>query len=57
MEKTGHEAKAASVLWILDLLIFAMLAAGTLAGYSIIVICAFIVLAILQNFWRPILIS
>ena len=57
MKKAGHETRAASTLWILDLLVFVILAAGILLEYSFMVIGAFILLAILQNFWRPILIS
>ena len=55
--KFGGEIKASRTLWIFDLLAFTMLAAGILAGYLPVVILAFILLAILQNFWRPILIS
>ncbi len=57
VKKTGNESRAAHRLWIFDLLVFIMLFAGILAGYSWVVIGAFILLAVLQNFWRPILIS
>lgn len=57
VEKFGGEIKASRSLWVFDLLAFAVLAGGILAGYLPVVILAFILLAILQNFWRPILIS
>ena len=53
----GGEINASHSLWIFDLLAFIMLAIGILFGYLPVVILAFILLAILQNFWRPILIS
>lgn len=57
LKKIGNEIKAARSLWIFDLLVFTILAGGILAGYPPVVIGAFILLAVLQNFWRPILIS
>ncbi len=57
VKKTGHESKAASALWILYLLVFTVLAAGILVRYPLMIIVAFVLLAVLQNFWRPILVS
>lgn len=55
--KSGGEIKASRSLWIYYLLTFTLLALGILFGQVSVVILAFILLAILQNFWRPILIS
>jgi MFS family permease len=56
-KRFGGEDRAARLLWAIDLVIFAAMAAGILAGASSIVIVAFVLLAIFQNFWRPILVS
>jgi len=53
----GGEDRSARVLWRVDLLIFAVMAAGILAGLSAPVIVAFVLMAVFQNFWRPILVS
>ncbi len=53
----GNEDKAARKLWVIDLLVFAMLGIGLWLGAWYAMIGAFVLLAILQNFWRPILIS
>ncbi len=53
----GGEDRAARLLWVVDLAIFAMMAGGILTGVLPIVILAFVLLAIFQNFWRPILVS
>jgi MFS family permease len=53
----GGEDRAARLLWVVDLAIFAMMAGGILTGILPIVILAFVLLAIFQNFWRPILVS
>ena len=54
---TGNEDKAARELWVIYLLVFAMLGIGFWLGLWYAVIGVFILLSILQNFWRPILIS
>ncbi|MFP4105417.1 MAG: MFS transporter [Phycisphaerae bacterium] len=54
---TGSEPKAAKLLWVLDFVTFGLLTAGVLLNWSAVVIAAFVVLAILQNFWRPVLVS
>ena len=53
----GGEDRAARLLWMTDLLIFAMMAAAILGRFSPLVIVAFVLLAVFQNFWRPILVS
>jgi MFS family permease len=56
-QSMGSEEIAGRRLWFLNMIIFIMLAAGIVFKLSIIAISAFIFLAIVQNFWRPILIS
>jgi hypothetical protein len=53
----GGEAPAARRLWWIDLGIFASLTAAVLAGLAPLAVAAFVALAIVQNFWRPILVS
>jgi MFS family permease len=53
----GGEERAAHLLWWLDLLVFAGMAGGIVMGLSPVVIAAFVLLAVLQNFWRPILVG
>lgn len=53
----GGEQRSARLLWWLDLAVFALMAAGLLAGLWPLVIAAFVLLAVLQNLWRPILIG
>jgi len=53
----GGEQKASRVLWLLNMLTFVCLGTGIYYQVNSIVIAAFIIIAILQNFWRPILIS
>lgn len=55
--KAGSEQAGARRLWGLDLVIFAAMAAGLAAGVSAAAVTAFVALSIIQNFWRPILIS
>jgi len=53
----GGEQRSARLLWWMDLGVFGLMAAGILAGLWPLVIAAFVLLAVLQNFWRPILIG
>jgi len=53
----GGEDRSARLLWVMDLVVFAMLAGGILARFTPLTITAFILLAVFQNFWRPILVS
>jgi len=55
--KAGSEEKGARWLWVMDFAAFGVLTAGVLAGYPEVAIVAFIALAVIQNFWRPMLIS
>ena len=53
----GGEKKAAMRLWQINLLTFMLLGIGIMQHLNLIIITSFIVVAILQNLWRPILIS
>ncbi len=53
----GSEEAAAKSLWGATALVYATLAWGLWTGWEFIVIAGFVVLAVLQNFWRPVLIS
>jgi MFS family permease len=57
VSRFGGEIKASRYLWIFYLFAFILLGFGILGRYIPVVILAFILLAILQNFWRPILIG
>lgn len=54
---TGSEEAAAKSLWGATALIYAALAWGLWTGWESVVIAGFVALAVLQNFWRPVLIS
>ena len=56
-KRFGGEDRAAQLLWMIDLLVFAIMAAGILGVIPPLVIVAFVLLAIFQNYWRPILVS
>ena len=56
-ERVGGERRAAGVLWGLAALVFAVLFAADLAGFAWLAIAAFVALHLLQNLWRPILVS
>ena len=53
----GGEAKAARKLWLINMFSFALLGIAIWQNLNLIIIAAFILIAILQNFWRPILVS
>ena len=53
----GGEARSMRVLWLVELAIFSMMAVGILAGVWSLTIVAFVLLAVFQNLWRPILIG
>ena len=61
--RAGSEQRGARWLWAMNLGVFVALAAGVLAGSAgaawaiSAAIAAFVALSVLQNFWRPILIS
>lgn len=53
----GSEEGAAKSLWGATALIYTALAWGLWAGWESIVIAGFVALAVLQNIWRPVLMS
>ena len=55
--RAGSEENGARRLWAMNLLAFAAMVAGVLLDWTLVTIAAFVALAIIQNFWRPILIS
>jgi hypothetical protein len=55
--RTGNEERGARRLWAMDLATFGVLAVGLLANWQGLAIAAFVALAVLQNFWRPLLIA
>ena len=57
VDEPGEEDKSARLLWGMNLLAFAALLATMLLGIHILVIAGFVALYVMQNFWRPVLIS
>lgn len=55
--RLGGDRAASRWLWMVDFGCFALLATGILLSWPILMIVAFMLLAIAQNFWRPILVS
>ncbi|MCC9601297.1 MFS transporter [Stieleria sp. JC731] len=53
----GGDLAAARSLWLVFLATMLMLLLGTLAQWQLVSVLAFIALAILQNIWRPVLVS
>jgi len=57
VDKPGHEDRTARLLWGLSVVIFLTLLPGMYYGVRWIMITGFAVLYVMQNIWRPILIS
>jgi len=57
VRRAGSPQKGSRWLWWMNLATFAALGAGIAAGISAVAIAAFVALAMLQNFWRPIIVS
>ena len=57
VDKAGGEQAGARLLWALNLAVFAGVCVGISLGLPGVAVAAFVALSILQNFWRPILIS
>ena len=55
--RAGSEDRAARGIWAMNLAVFAVMIAGVMLSWTAPVVVAFVALAILQNFWRPILVS
>lgn len=55
--RAGSPDRAAGRLWAAYLAVFAAMAAGLAAGVPAVAVACFVVLAVVQDTWRPILIS
>ena len=55
--RAGSDRRASLWLWALTAAAYAAVAVGVVLGFSPIAIAAFVALAVLQNLWRPILIT
>ena len=56
-DRVGNDNRAAKVLWGLNSFVYMLLAVGIITGQLAITITAFVLLAGLQNLWRPIHVS
>ncbi|MEM7455068.1 MAG: MFS transporter [Planctomycetota bacterium] len=57
VRRAGGEPNASRWLWILNSLAFVLVAIATWYGLTGLVVCAFVVLHVLNNVWRPVLVS
>jgi hypothetical protein len=57
VRRAGSVRRGSRWLWLANLATFVLLGLGVLAGIGAVSIVAFIVLAMLQNFWRPIIVG
>ena len=57
VDRVGGERRAGRLLWAVDLGCFLILGLGIAIGRPELMILAFVLLAIAQNFWRPILVG
>jgi len=57
VQRAGSMRRTGRWLWGGNMAAFLLLGAGVLAGFGAIAIVAFVVLAVLQNFWRPIIVG
>ena len=53
----GSQERAASYLWLVALIVCLLIAIGAWFGLGPLVIVAFVALHLLQNIWRPVLVS
>ncbi len=53
----GGSVATAKLLWSMYVLSFIMIIFGVVAGFNSLIILAFILLAVVQNLWRPMLVS
>ncbi|MCC7334086.1 MAG: MFS transporter [Pirellulaceae bacterium] len=57
VSRAGSHARASQRLWWASIGLYAVLGLSDLLSWTLLVVCAFVLLAILENVWRPILIS
>ncbi len=55
--RAGTPDRAAGLLWLAYLMVFGAMAAALAAGFPVVAVGGFVLLAVLQDTWRPILIS
>lgn len=55
--RAGSPDRAAGRLWLAYLAVFAAMTAGLATGWPVIAVAGFVALAVIQDTWRPILIS
>ncbi len=55
--RAGSDRRAGRWLWVADLGAFAIMGMGIAFGLPIIIVVAFVALAVVQNLWKPILVS
>ena len=56
-DRAGSDERGARWIWIMNLVFFAVLLVALISELLMLAILGFVVLAILQNFWRPLLIG
>jgi MFS family permease len=56
-DRAGSDQRAGRWLWAADLTAFAIMGMGIAFGVPLIIVVAFVALAIVQNLWKPILVS
>jgi len=57
VKRAGSVDRGGKWLWLAGLAAFVLLGGGVIAGFETAAIVAFVALAVLQNFWRPIIVS
>jgi len=56
-DRAGSEQRVAHWLWGVDLIGFIVMGVGVVLGLPALLILAFVVLAVAENLWRPVLVS
>ncbi len=57
VRRCGNESKASIRLWWINAFVYLCLFVFDLAGFRVVVVISFVALIVLQNIWRPILVS
>ncbi len=57
VERAGGEDRAAAVMWVAVMVIFALMLPSMWFGIHALIILTFVALHVMQNLWRPVLIS
>ncbi len=56
-DRAGSDERGAHWIWVMNLVFFGVLAGALIGDFLMLAIVGFVVLSILQNFWRPLLIG